>query len=44
MQTISKEEDKRIDYLMKMKLKHEAITEVIKKELRQLVYKLDRKI
>lgn len=41
---ISREEDKRIDVLMKAKLKREAELEKINKELRKIIYKLDRKI
>lgn len=44
MQTISKKEDERIDFLMKILMKKEAEVDRIKAELRKLIYKLDRKI
>lgn len=44
MQTIDIQEDKRAEELMKRKLALEAELEVITKELRAIIYKLDRKI
>lgn len=44
MQTIDVQEDKRAEELMKRKLALEAELEVITKELRSIIYKLDRKI
>lgn len=39
---ISQDEEKRADYLIKAKLRNEKEHEVITKELRQIIYKIDR--
>jgi len=38
------EEERRCDELMKLIIKYEAILDALKKEMREIVYKLDRKI
>lgn len=42
MSEITKAEDKRVDYLMAMLKKHEAITDKIKVELRSIIYKIEK--
>lgn len=42
--SLSTEEEKRSEELMKLILKHQTILDNLKKEMRSIVYKLDRKI